>query len=261
MSVREAFVGFVLALATTAGADVIPIVNPSFEVLSRPLAVGEQTNGAGGVGVPVGTRYPFGGGPSGVSWTDPVEVPGWRTRLRAFGDPATNYAGVLHPPSVGGQPFITGQDGTNVVAVQIAQMGQTLDALVMPNTRYRLDFLGGIGRIDSDYILSVSLIAVPDLATLPLENEPGVSRLAITQGLAPPRESFGTMLAYTLEFTTPATLPAQWQGKHLGVHMFGSDGIPRVVYDNFRLEATPVPTPWTVLVLAGVLSCPRGRRR
>lgn len=222
-----------------ARAESIEVINPSFEETSRPLAIGEQTNGAGGNDTPVATRFPFGGG--GVDWSNPVIVPGWHTRLRPPGDLAINYAGVLHPPLLSGLPFVEGQDGQNVVAVQISRMGQVMNSPLRPNTRYRLRFLGGIGRFGSDYILSASLIAVPNLQTLPIEGEPGVTRLVISQGAVPPPASFGTMLPYSIEYISPRTLPPGLAGSYIGIHMFGSDGIPRVLYDDFRLDATPTP--------------------
>lgn len=229
-------------------AELLPVVNPSFETLSRPLAVGEQTNGSGGAGVPLATRFPFAGGE--VSWANPVEVPGWRTRVRPFGDPVTIRAGVLNPPLLAGQPFIAGQDGQNVFAIQNLQVGQTLNVLLQPNMRYTLTFLGGVGRFDSEYFLSPSLIAVDSLGLLPLENEPGVQRLAIARGLNVPVESHGTMLPYELEYTSPAVLPEHLVGRFVGIHMYGSDGLPRVLYDNFRLDATPVPEPAGAAALA-----------
>lgn len=256
--------GFVLLLcmagasAASARAEFLSIVNPSFEVTSRPLAVGEQTNGAGGAGVPVATRFPFGGG--GVSWDNPVEVPGWRTLLRQAPDTSTNYAGVLHPPLLGGLPFISGQAGQNVAAVQVAQLGQSLDAILQPDTHYRLTFLGGIGRFGTAYHLAVSLIAAPDLLTLPLDGQPGVVRLAITQGLIPPESSFGTLLPWSLEYTTPPVLPPQLLGRHIGINLYGSDGLPRVVYDDFALRATPAPEPGAAWLL-GLLLVERFSRR
>jgi hypothetical protein len=247
-----------LLSASAVRGAALPIVNPSFEELSRALAVGEQTNGVGGAGVPVATRFPFDF--IGPSWANPVEVTGWRTRLLPQGSPATIWGGVLNPPLLAGDPFITGQDGENVFAIQIAQVGQTLDALLQPNTRYRLDFLGGIGRLDFDYILSVSLIAVQDLVTLPLENEPGVTRLAITQGLFPPSDAVGTLMPYSLEYTTPPVLPPELVGNYIGIHMYGSDGIPRVVYDDFHLDATPVPEPGAIALLTMVASTALLRR-
>ena len=224
-----------LLVPKLAWAIELPVINPSFEQTSRPLAVGEQTNGAGGAGVPVATRFPF--DLTGPSWDNPVEVFGWRTRLRPPGSTDIVYAGVLNPPDVDGVPFVTGQDGQNVFAIQVAQAGQAVNATLQPNTRYRLDFRGGIGWMDFNYFLAVSLIAVDDLATLPLENSPGVQRLALSQGLFPDPSTFGTVLPYALTYTTPEVLPENLQGKYIGVHMYGSDGIPRVVYDDFRLQA------------------------
>ncbi|MCB9852358.1 MAG: PEP-CTERM sorting domain-containing protein [Phycisphaerales bacterium] len=251
----------VMALASIVRAAALPIANPRFEELSRALAVGEQTNGAGGVGVPVATRFPFNF--TEPDWTNPVEVPGWRTRLLPPGSTAIVRAGVLNPPLIGGEAFISGQDGGNVFAIQNAQVGQTLEAQLQPNTRYRLSFLGGIGRFDSDYFLAVSLIAVDGLNTLPLENEPGVTRLAITQGLIPPMDTFGTLLPYSLEYTTPPVLPSGLANKYVGIHIWGSDGIPRIVYDDFHLDATVVPEPTMLglLMVVGAGALHRRRRR
>jgi hypothetical protein len=241
----------VCALAPVLRGELLPIVNPSFEDVSRPLLVGEQTNGAGGAGVPVATRFPFAGG--GVSWDNPVMVPGWRTTLRPPGDTAINYAGILNPPErAPGRPFVAGQDGQNVAAVQVSRMGQTLNVLLSANTRYELSFLGGIGLFDSDYFLNASLIAVDDLERLPLVGQPGVAHLANSQGAIPPRDSFGTMLPYSFAYTTPAILPPELAGRYIGVHVSGSDGIPRVLYDSFRLEATPVPEASSGLLTGGM---------
>lgn len=265
--VGAAKAAFAFAIAAAALADIslaapIEIINPSFELTSRPLAVGEQSNGAGGVGVPVSTRFPFMGGTP--SWDNPVEVLGWRTRLITQPSTSINRAGVLNPPTLlNGQQFIQGQAGQNVLANQISQVGQTLGVLVQPSTRYRLDFLGGIGRTDSDYFFAVSFIAVDSPTTLPLENQPGVQRLAITQGLNHPSNAIGQMLPYFLEFTTPAVLAPEFQGRYLGIHMYGSDGIPRVLYDDFRLDATIIPAPSAaaVLGLGGLLLTKTQRRR
>jgi hypothetical protein len=62
------------------------------------------------------------------------------------------------------------------------------------------------------------------------------------------------MLPYFLEFTTPAVLPVDVAGRYLGIHLWGSDGIPRVLYDDFRLEAIAVPGPGGVwLAGAGLM--------
>jgi hypothetical protein len=252
-----------IALATAAlplsvHADLIPIVNPSFELVSRPLEVGQQTNGAGGTGVPLATRYPFGGG--SFSWDNPVEVPGWRTLTTQPGSPSIVYAGILNPPLLGGQPFIANHDGQHIAALQVARMGQTLTTQIAPDTHYTLRFKGGIGLFGSDYFLSASLIVVPDLLTLPHEGQAGVERLVLSQGATPPPQSFGTMLEYSIEYTSPAILPPNLAGKFLGIHMWGSDGIPRVLYDDFRLEATPVPSPAALIPLLTLLASTRRTR-
>lgn len=246
------------AMPAALGA-VIPIINPSFEVTSRALQVGEQTNGVAGLGTPVATRFPFMGGTP--TWDNPLEVAGWRTFVQPSPNTATIRVGVLNPPLVAGQQFIQGQDGQNVLANQNSRCGQMLDHLVQPNTTYRLDFLGGIGRFDSDYFFAVSFITAPTLDTLPLEQWPGadVRRLAITNNLNHPSSAKGQMLPYVLEYTTPAILPPEVAGRFLGIHLWGSDGIPRVLYDDFRLQAISVPGP-AGFILLGVFFVLRRRR-
>ncbi len=245
-------------LCFSAHAAIIEIINPSFELTSRPLLAGEQTNGMAGAGTPVATRFPF---QSGIpTWDDPVEVSGWRTRYQPPPNTSINRAGVLHPPTINGQPFIQGQHGQNVFANQISRAGQALNHILQPNTTYRLDFLGGIGRFDSNYFFAVSFITVPTLDTLPLDGDSGVDtrRLAITSGLSHPPEANGQMLPYFLEYTTPPVLPPQHANRFLGITLFGSDGIPRVLLDDFRLEATPVPPPASASLL---LLCSLAARR
>lgn len=241
----------------------IPIINPSFEETSRTLAVGEQTNGVGGSGIQVATRFPFAGG--AVSWADPVEVPGWRNFVLPSPSTAINRVGVLRPPQIGQVDFIQGHDGQHVLANQSSRCGQILDHVIQPNTRYRLDFLGGIGMFDSEYFFAVSFITAPTLDTLPMENWPDtdVRRLAISSGLNHPREAIGQMRPYFLEYTTPAVLPPDVIGRYLGIHLWGSDGIPRVLYDDFRLSATPVPTAAAnaVLLAVGLICSRRTERR
>lgn len=237
--------------ASIARGEELPIVNPSFEDVSRPLEIGEQTNGAAGAGVPVATRFPWAGG--GVRWENPVEVSGWRTRYRPPPDSATLLAGVLNPPPLSDEPFLTGQDGEYVWSIQAAQVGQTLNVQLQPDTHYHLDFLGGIGRFGTDYFLAVSLIAVSDLQTLPIEGQPGVSRLVITQGMQVPPDSHGLMLPYSLDYTTPEVLPPSLEGKYVGIHMYGSDGIPRVNYDDFRLTAARIPEPATAFMVGSTM--------
>ncbi len=249
ISVTATVVITIVSSLVTSG-EPLPVVNPSFEDISRTLDAGEQTNGAGGKGVLVATRRPFGN--PVPSWDNPVEVAGWRTRLVPQGSTDEILGGVLNPPLIGGQPFITGQDGENVLAIQASQVGQTINAKIQPNTRYRLDFLGGIGLTDSEYCLSPTLIAVDNLTTLPLENFPGVIRLGNQQGgcIDVPVNTFGTMQPYSLEYTTPPVLPPELVGKYIGIHMYGSDGLPRVLYDDFHLDATPVLQPPEYAIIA-----------
>lgn len=247
--------------APIASAASITIINPSFEQTSRPLALGEQTNGVGGAGVPLGTRFPFIGGGSTVSWNNPVEVPGWRTQVAPFGSPGVNRRGVLNPPMIGDQPFITGQHGQYVAAAQLGLFQQTLDHQLLPNTRYRLDFLAGIGRTDTDYFAGVSLLAAPDLETLAYPGTPNVTTLAQAEDSQLPGATAGTLLPFSLEYTTPALLPAELSGRYLAIACFGSDGFPRVVYDHFRLEATVIPEPAPWLAVTALLPLMRGGRR
>jgi hypothetical protein len=246
-------------MVATAPAAIIEIINPSFELTSRPLLVGEQTNGMNGAGTPVATRFPF---MSGIpTWDNPVEVPGWRTFYQPPPSTAINRAGILNPPMINGQPFIQGQHGQNVFANQVSRAGQALNHILQPSTTYRLDFLGGIGRFDSNYFFAISFITVPTLDTLPLDSVQGIDarRLAITSGLNHPADAHGQMLPYFLEYTTPAVLPPEHAGRFLGIHLFGSDGFPRVLLDDFRLQATPVPSPAVIAPLLALAFRRRNR--
>jgi hypothetical protein len=244
-------------------ADLLPIINPGFELTSRPLVPGEITNGAGGAGVFVGTRMPWAGG--GVSFADPVEVPGWRTLLPPPQNPnATIYAGVLNPPilSSGGNPipFMTGYEGQHIAAAQVSSMQQTLSVQVQPNVHYRLSFLAGNGMFDVGQGVYVGLMASPDLETLAFFSTPGVTTLAQTQGVIVPPGSDGTMTRFHIDYTSPAVLPANIVNHYLAITFIGSDGIPRMCFDDFRLQATVVPGPSSLAMIVLAVVC-LGRRR
>ncbi len=249
-------------LAASTDAQQIPIVNPGFESISRPLASGEQTNGIAGEGTPVGTRSPYPFGTGVVNWDNPVTVPGWRTRTVPFGDPGEILAGVLRPGTIDGDPFITGIEGVNALSIQAALVGQKTDSLLMPNTTYTLSFLAGISRFDSEYFPSVTLTAIDQTATLPIDGQPGVTRLALSNLSTPTSDPDGLMHRYELEYTTPEQIPASLADAHLGISVFGSDGLPRVIYDDFRLSASAVPAPGppACLLLGGALAATRRRR-
>lgn len=222
----------------SAPAQIIPIVNPGFESVSRPLELAEQTNGIGGSEILVGTRtpFPFGGGP--VDWSAPVTVPGWRTIVVPFRSPGEVLAGVFRPTDFGGTPFVTGIEGDHVLAVQAAVVGQETAAVLQPDTTYNLSFLAGISPFDSDYFFAVSLTAIDETATLPLENQTGVSRLTLGTFFPPDNQPDGVMRRYEFSYTTPETLPPELVGAHIGINVFGSDGIPRVIYDDFALTVS-----------------------
>lgn len=233
--------GVVLTGGVLAGSDVraedVPIVNPGFETVSRVLVGGEQTNGIGGTGTLVGTRSPIPFGSGVVDWSDPVTVPGWRTYTVPFGSASIVHAGVLRPTAIGNTPFITGIEGSNSLAIQAALVGQATATTLKPNTLYTLSFLGGISQFDSDYFMAVSLTAIDDSAALPIEGQVGVTRLALGTFFPPSNEPDGVMRRYQLTYTTPEVLPGSLVGARVGIHIFGSDGLPRVIYDDFSLTA------------------------
>jgi len=49
------------------------------------------------------------------------------------------------------------------------------------------------------------------------------------------------MRRYEFSYTSPDVLPASLVGTNIGINLFGSDGLPRVIYDDVTLTATPVP--------------------
>ncbi len=230
-----------LGSLVAAAPYLVPIVNPDFEQVSRPLNVGEITNGAGGVGVFVGTRANFFAGPD---YTSPVEVPGWRTFTPT--NPSTIVrAGAMNPPVFTQGPYITGYSGVNIATLQVTPMQQTLPFLVQPSTRYTLTFRAGIGRFDSDYAAFAALIAVPDTTALYFRGNPATVTLVGTQSelFDAPGDTTGVMRPITIEYTSPPILPANIDGKYLCISIIGSDGFPRMNFDDFHLLATPVACP------------------
>ncbi|MCA9280127.1 MAG: hypothetical protein H6815_12235 [Phycisphaeraceae bacterium] len=228
--------GFICAGSGVAYAQTqLPIINPSFEQVSRPLASGELTNGCGGVGVSVGTRASFFAQPQFVNT---VEVAGWRTYLPPPQNPtALIYAGVLNSPDVGaGQPYLTGHTGMHVANLHHVAMQQTLPVFIQPNTHYRLSFLAGFGTGETQEGIYVWLLGAPDLSTIVFPSNGEI--LTQTQGLLPPISSEGQMLPYELEVTTPNVLPTNLQSKYIAIAFIGSDGIPSMNYDDFQLVAT-----------------------
>lgn len=233
-----------LAHASIAGAGCIralPIINPGFEELSRALSLGELTNGAGGEGVPVGTRASFFAPPQ---FADTVIVPGWRTLLPPPNNPtATIRAGAMMPPVNGQTRFLSGYSGANVASLQNAFMQQTLAVMLEPNTRYELSFVAGFGVGTTPEAVYVWLLAAPDLESPYFANSPGVQVLAQTQGLFFLPQDEGLMLPYSLEYTSPTTLPASLRSKYIAMCFIGSDGIPITNYDDFRLTAESLAPP------------------
>lgn len=245
----------------------LPIVNPGFEELNVTLRPGEQTNGAGGVpggsGLlesPVNTRwgYPFQPGTSQPQTG--VIVPGWRTTPGATG----SLAGVLNPDvmfsSGGGQsPWMTGYTGNHVATAQAAVMQQTLNVLLQPETTYTVSFTAGIGTTDLSYHPVVQLLAAPDLTTFARAGSSGVTLLAQMPFVQIDRPQFGMMLPFSFSYTTPATLPNTLSNAYIVVSFLGSDGVPRVNFDDFRVSAVPGPGSGGAVALAGLALLRRKR--
>ncbi len=227
-----------LAVVSSVSAVGIPIVNPGFEEVSRPLADGEMSNGCGGsLAVLVGTRSSFFSPPQ---FEDLVGVPGWRTYLPPPNNPtATVYAGALRPPALRQGEYITGLEGEHVGYAMISQMQQTLDAVVQPGTLYTLRFKAGIGVSDTENGIYVALCAMPDRETLAFRGQAGVITLVATQGELARQSSAGTMREIEISYQSPEVLPVELVGKYLVISLQGSDGIPRMCFDDFRLTATP----------------------
>lgn len=258
--------GFVIA-GGAARAELLPIVNPGFEMLNVTLAPGEQTNGAGGV--PAGSglpetavtttwKYPFQQGPN--SPQSGVLVSGWRTQYPSFG----SLAGVLNPAvEFGGTPWMTGYSGSHVAVAQAAIMQQTLSVTIQPSTTYTLSFLVGIGVTDSPYAPLIQLLAAPDLSTFAKPNAPGVAFLASAPLVQIDPPQFGAMMQRSFTYTSPAVLPPDLAGKFLAISFLGSDGFPRMTYDDFMLDATSVPAPGSglLMLIAAPLAGVRRRLR
>jgi hypothetical protein len=240
-------VGAAVVCSASVRGEFLPIVNPGFETLNVTLRPGEQTNGAGGVPMnsglpetPVNTRWQSPFNSNGNTPQTGVIVPGWRTVPGAPG----SLAGVLNPAvNFSGNAWMTGFSGNHVGVAQAAFMQQTLNVQVQPSTTYTLTFLAGIGITDSEYTPLLQLLAAPDLTTFATPSTSGVVSLARVPGESIIRRAqFGAMIPFSISYTSPDVLPADLAGKYLAISFLGSDGIPRVVYDDFRLEAVPGPS-------------------
>lgn len=214
----------------------VPIVNPGFEQLTRLLAPFESSNGARGLGEPVGTY--FFTQPTLVSLDDPVGVAGWRTFEPA--DPgALIYAGVVRTGTVGAVPFLIGSSGDYVAGSRVSPMAQTLDEIVQPGTTYVLRFSAGYGINEFASGVYVSVLGTADRDAFVFQfGQPGVVFLgntATSSSIQPPPP--GVMSSYTVSFTTPNVLPPYLKGKHIVIAMVGSDGLPSMCFDDFELLA------------------------
>ncbi len=249
-----------LALAAATSpvlAQQLPIINPGFDDLVGTLNPGELTNGAGGLGVPVAVRATRTTAPN---FNVTVQIPGWRTFLNPG---ATVNAGVLNPNFLfGGQPYLAGYSGPFVGTAQNASLQQTLPVRVRPAMHYRLSFLAGVGRGDSYTSAPVRLLAVPTPNTLAFFGD-NVNTFLLTPALANrfPNDAVGELRPYFIEYTSPDPLPAHLQGKYLAIAFNGSDGIPRVCYDDFVLTATPAGAcnPADVAEVGGTAEAPGPR--
>lgn len=239
-------------------AELLPIINPGFEELNITLRPGEQTSGAGGGITPVSTRFPSPFPSNGQSPQSGAIVPGWRTLTGGGG----NLAGVLRPDvTFGNAPWMTGYSGNHIAAAQAAHMQQTLNVQLQPRTTYTLSFLAGIGITDSDYSPFIGLFASPDLQTLAFIGTPGVTTLARLPLTNITRPQFGVMQPFSFSYTSPDVLPPEINGHYIAISFLGSDGIPRMCYDDFRLEATSIPCAAAGHAFGALLAIGGTRRR
>ena len=228
------FLSLVFSTGVSIVAQEIPISNPGFEIVSRPLDSGEITNGAGGDGVLVGTRLSLFDPPQ---FDDVVEIPGWRTFLPT-GDPITILTGVLNPPATkSGKPFVAGFSGQYFASARNVWMQQTLNHQLVPNTRYRLTFLCGSSLTEPGDGVFAGMVATPDLNTLAFAGVPGTTTLALSNFLAP---EIGQMFSWTVDFITPKNLPEHLQNHYIAIAFVGGDGITLMNFDDFQLVAATI---------------------
>ncbi len=241
-------------------AVIIPIVNPGFESLNVELRPGEQTSGAGGGITPVTTHWPHPFPSNGLTSQSGVIVPGWRTIIPP---PNSNFrAGVLRPDvEFGGREWMSGHSGHYLGTAQGAFMQQTLSTQWQPSTTYTFSFLAGIGITDSEYSPLIGLLATPDLERLAFSDGNGVTSIARLPITSIRREQFGAMLPFTFTYTSPSVLSPQMLNHYIAISFLGSDGIPRMCYDDFRLDAVPVPASAPICLFGVASACTSLRRR
>lgn len=136
---------------------------------------------------------------------------------------------------------MSGYSGNHVATAQAAVMQQSLNVQLAPSTLYTVSFLAGIGITDSSYFPIVQLFGSPDLSTFARIGVPGVSQLAQMPFVNIDRPQFGVMRPYSFTYTTPSVLPPELTSKYITLSITGSDGIPRVNFDDFQVTAVPGP--------------------
>ncbi len=242
---------------THASAAPLPLINPGFEDVSVTLAPGEMTSGTGGGTQAVHTFWPSTFADVAGTPRTGVFVQGWRSQVvpPQLGD---LNAGVINPgATINGQAWLTGYSGRNVAIAQNDRLQQTLNVQLQPRTVYTVRFLAGIGRSDLPYFPIVSLLGAPDLATPVYDVGLNVPLLASLENSPIGDDDLGVMRPYSFSYTTPNVLPPSLQGRYLALALVGSDGFPRVAFDDFSIDAVPVPGPWSgavALLTAGSLA-------
>ncbi|HLP85064.1 MAG TPA: hypothetical protein VK157_12000 [Phycisphaerales bacterium] len=257
-----AFAAAALVASACVHAQVLPLINPGFEDISVTLAPGEMINGMGSTTQPTTTRWPSPFQQIAGTPQTGVTVAGWRSFVPT--PPAQSLVGVLNPSAtINNQLWLTGQSGNHVAVAQAAFASQTLNVLLQPSTTYTVSFLAGIGRTDLSYSPRVALIAAADTTSLARVGDGVTTTLTFNPWTTITQEQFGVMLPFTFSYTTAAVLPADQANRYVGLYFVGSDGFPRVCFDDFRIEATPVPSagPVALAVLAGCFVFAKSRKR
>jgi hypothetical protein len=260
--VRLAAVCVTPCMPAFAQSQVLPLINPGFEQLNTTLAPGEMTNGMGSPTQPTTTRWPSPFQQLAGTPQSGITVDGWRSFVPV--PPAQSLVGVLNPgATINGQPWLAAYSGNHVAVAQAAGASQTLNVRIQPSTTYTVSFLAGIGRNDLAYSPRVALLAAIDTTSFARAGDGVSTTLAFNPWQTIMDDQFGTMLPFSFAYTTPALLPSSIANRFLSLYFVGSDGIPRVTFDDFRIEATPIPStgPFALALIASCLMLTRLRVR
>jgi hypothetical protein len=252
-----------IGAAASANATPVPLLNPNFDAITQTYANGYPGN-VTFVSIAVGSwgwndgsfgdGLSLNGGNFTSTWSDASTVSGYVAASTYFGTPA-GWLGVGATSTVGyealGSDYITLKPGASAIdfagyTVDSSVVSQLTGATIQANTRYTLTYLlgtrNGTPPAAPGYLQGTSLQLTADVAN----------------NSAPAN---GNWAPETFVFDTSNPANIGLVGQALTVGFTGGAGTS-ILFDNVTLDATLIPEPTTIslIALAGLAMLRRRRQ-